>query len=683
MLATPNQAAKTAGRLMPRKPDRLWLHYCSALVIIFCLIIATYLLNRAMLERGILAAEGIVKSNEQVLIAQDIVAMSDDLAIATAPDFGNFNKAVVRFETVYVDVLSTELHSNMLDEHLFQETEGLQQSVREFLTITKRFSVAPADARPTLNLRIRHIYGAGGLKAELLQTATLIARQVKAEAAYFKALQRTMLVASGIVLLAEAVFIFLPAQRSVQSSLRAMRKTTNDLRASQKQLKEMNRQLEHTVSHDQLTGLPNRRSLTEYMKGAKLIKNGDEWSLFLVGLDDFKSVNDTIGHDHGDAMLIAVSRALTSCVDYEHLVARVGGDEFALISNEPTRYLIDRITAAFQEPFVINGRRIPINVSIGYLSDSDGTKPPLDFLADAEIALKYAKSAGGNRNQAFTQHLRDDLIMMQQMQLDLMDAIRNGEIEPWFQPQVRLSDGRLHGAEVLARWRHPTRGLLTPDVFLPVAERAGLMVDLDHAIWKSAMDHARKWEESGVWRPVISLNAAPDTISDPYLVERFLLALQRSGLEADQVIVELLETTLINGKDDLAAINIDSLADCGIALELDDFGTGYASLSKLTQLPLTGIKLDRSLIAPLPDQAADSVVRAILALATELGLHVVAEGVEENVQAAHLNDRGCRIGQGYGFGKPMPAAEFTTWLENNAKAQLQAGPVIARFAGAT
>jgi EAL domain-containing protein (putative c-di-GMP-specific phosphodiesterase class I) len=152
------------------------------------------------------------------------------------------------------------------------------------------------------------------------------------------------------------------------------------------------------------------------------------------------------------------------------------------------------------------------------------------------------------------------------------------------------------------------------------------------------------------------------------LIERFLLALRLSGLEADQVVIEVLETTLINGNDDMAAINIDSLAECGIALELDDFGTGYASLAKLIQLPLAGLKVERSLIAPLPDRAADSVVRAILALASELGLHVVAEGVELATQAAHLNDRGCGVGQGYGFGfgRPMPVKEFAIWLALNA-----------------
>jgi diguanylate cyclase (GGDEF)-like protein len=476
------------------------------------------------------------------------------------------------------------------------------------------------------------------------------------------------------------LFIFRPAQISVVSSLKSMRETTDDLRASQNKLKSMNAQLEHMVRHDPLTGLPNRRSLIEYLDGIKFDKRTDDWSLLLIGLDSFKSINDTFGHDYGDALLIAVGNALKSCVDYEHLVAHVGGDEFVLISNEASEYLIKRIFASLNEPFEISGRRIPINASIGHLAIGDSIRQTNDLLADAEIALQSAKNAGGKKAHAFNQHMRDDLGSMQQLQLDLTDAIRNGEIEPWFQPQVRLADGRLHGAEVLVRWRHPTRGLLTPDIFLPAAERAGLMIDLDHAVWKSAMDLARGWQDADVWRPVISLNAAPDTISDPYLIERFLRALQLSGLEADQVVVEVLETTLINGKDDLASINIDSLAECGIALELDDFGTGYASLSKLTQLPLAGIKLDRSLIAPLPDQAADSVVRAILALAAELGLHVVAEGVEENAQAAHLNERGCNVGQGYGFGRPMPPKEFTIWLSANAKRTLKAGPEIARIA---
>lgn len=677
MRTTLRQAKYAKDRFFLRKPERLWVHYCFALLVVLCLMLATYVLNRAAVDRGLIAANGLMKSNEQVLLVQKIMMLSRDQVNANDADL---DQAITQFEMTYQYVIETQVRSEPLFEHFFGDPAPLHLRVTEFLYLAKRQMTAAPDQRPSFVQSIDRLNATGDLESDLLMAAMLVSAQIEAEAAYFTVIQRAMLVASGLVLVAEALLIFLPAQKSVQSSLQKMRTTTRDLRASQSRLKEMNGQLEHMVTHDQLTGLPNRRSLTNYLQNIISAKDSADWNIILVGLDGFKTINDTMGHDYGDGLLIAVSHALRCCVDHENLVAHVGGDEFALISDEPQDALIARISHALQDPFVIKGRLIPINASIGYHEIGDAIKKPLDILADAEIALHAAKTAGGNRAVGFTQHLRDDRSTKQQLQIELSNAIKNGEIEPWFQPQVRMSDGSLHGAEVLARWRHPTRGLLTPDVFLPVAERAGLMIELDHAIWKSAMEQATVWEHSKVWKPCISLNAAPDTISDPLLVERFLVSLHRTGLTADQVIIEVLETTLINGKDDIAAINIDSLADCGIALELDDFGTGYASLSKLTQLPLSGIKLDRSLIAPLPDQAADSIVRAILALAAELDLHVVAEGVEEDAQAIHLNDRGCQIGQGYGFGKPMPATEFTNWLEINAKLTLSVSPDKAHLA---
>ncbi|MEJ8562184.1 diguanylate cyclase [Yoonia sp. GPGPB17] len=464
MLPTRNQAEHATARLFLRRPDRLWIHYCFALVIVFCLIVATHLINRIMVERGLVAADGIAKTSEHILLAQDIVALSDDLVASGATDLTGLEKTVDRFEVIYGRILATQVRSDTLDGHFFAKESGVHQRMRAFIDIARQLPDALPDARQTLNMQIKQLYDSE-LETDLLLTAKLVARQIEVEAAYFSRVQRAMFVASGVVLLAEALFIFLPAQRSVLANIYAMRKKTQELRTSQKQLEEMNSQLEHTIKHDQLTGLPNRRSLTEYLNDAVATKNAEGFNLLLVGLDDFKSINDTMGHDYGDALLIAVSRALKSCVDYDNIVAHVGGDEFALISSEPIPYVVQRIVASLQEPFAIKGRRIPINASIGHLEMGGDGKAPLDILADAEIALQFAKNTGGNRAQAYTQRLRDDLSMMQQLQLDLMDAIVNGEIEPWFQPQVRLSDGRLHGAEVLARWRHPTRGLLTPDAF--------------------------------------------------------------------------------------------------------------------------------------------------------------------------------------------------------------------------
>lgn len=640
---------------------------------IFCLIVATYYLNRSAMVSGFEAAEGIRKSREQIFVTQDILVQARALADAPAADLDDFNARVMQLQSIHGSLVTSHLESKILQAHYFGAESLLYVRITAFIKLAQTFGGGPAPHRDATALEMHALFHMNGLHEGLVAAATLFETAVDEKSARISALQTTMLIASALVLLAEAILIFLPAQLAVQATIGQLQRQTGILRNSQTMLKQTNSKLEHIVNHDQLTGLPNRQSLTDQL--ARIVQQDGpiEQTLFSIGLDDFKSVNDSIGHDYGDALLISVGRGLLCCVDNEDFVARVGGDEFVIITDEPAANVIKRIIAALAAPFEIKGRRIPIRASIGYVSIYGDVSQPLEIVADAEIAMHFAKDCGGGRAEAYTHSLRADLELMHKLQLDLRDAIDNGEIEPWFQPQVRLSDGCLHGAEVLARWRHPTRGLLTPNLFLPAAERAGLMVDLDLAIWKAAMDLAHSWQIAHLWRPSISLNAAPDTLSNPDFIERFLLALSRSGLGAGQVIVEVLETTLINGKDDMAAINIDSLAECGIALELDDFGTGYASLSRLTQLPLTGIKLDRSLIAPLPDQAADSVIRAILALAAELGLRVIAEGVEHLEQAEHLHQYGCGVGQGYGFGHPMPAAEFAAWLAANAKQTLLDG----------
>ncbi len=606
-----------------------------------------------------------------MLRAQSILNTAEELNVEDIAAIAAFNASVSRFEATHLVAIAAKPAQST------QQVSGnttLDQRARKFIVLATGLPAEKAIIRDDTLQQMQNLYHTGGLHTDLLMAATTIAQRLEVETAYFTNLQRLLLGASAFILFVEAVFVFWPAQYIVQTTITNMKQQTNALRRSQTRLTQVNGQLKYAVNHNPLTGLPNRTYLEAFLGDAIRKKQAADWQLYLVGLDDFKAINDMLGHSFGDGLLIAVSSALKGCVDYDDTVAHVGGDEFVLLCAEQTPAVLRRIKSAVNGTFEVKGRRISTHVSIGHVTVGTQIRAPMDIVADAAIALQHAKSSGGDRAQEFTRNLRENLGTMQQLQLDLPDAILNGEIEPWFQPQVRLEDGRLHGAEVLARWRHPTRGLLTPNIFLPAAERAGLMIDLDHAIWETAMAHALEWQTSEIWHPVISLNAAPDTISDPHFIERFLLTLRKSGLSTDQVIIEVLETTLINGKDDIAAINLDSLAECGIALELDDFGTGYASLAKLTQLPLTGLKLDRSLISPLPDQAADSVVRAILALATELGLHVIAEGVEELEQAKHLSDRGCGVAQGYGFGRPMPPKEFTIWLAANAAKTLHVEP---------
>ncbi len=660
-------------RIGRSNPERLWVHYSTALIIIFGLLLATHLVNKSIITRSSAAADVIKVSNGQVLEAQNILLIAESAMLANETEFLVLSKAIKGFEATHLDMLSSRFWSDDMQSHYFAGRQPLHHMVNEFILLANQIKDAEQEQRWQILTRLTVSFDEGGLKSSLTTSANLFEKEANAEVQSLTQLQRSLLLASAFVLLVEVVFIFVPAQLMVKSNIRQLRTQGNVLRESRTELQTANGKLEYLINHDSLTNLPNRSCLMAYLNNAIFENTSSEMGVLFIGLDGFKSINDQAGHDYGDKVLIAAAQLLQACVDEHHIVARVGGDEFVLVTDEPAKTLVERVWASFAEPIEIGGKRIPIVMSIGYLELTDDHRDPFAILADGGLALQCAKNDGGNRAQPFETTLRDAIGSQQQLQLELSDAIKNGEIEPWFQPQIRLADGMLQGAEVLARWRHPTHGLLTPDKFLPAAERAGLTIDMDHSIWRAAMGFAHDWQLDDVWNPSISLNAAPDTIADPHLIERFLLELQRSGLDANQVIIEVLETTLIDGADDMAAINIDSLAECGIALELDDFGTGYASLSKLTQLPLSGIKLDRSLIAPLPDQNADSVVRAILALAAELGLHVVAEGVEEMVQADHLQDRGCAIAQGYGYARPMPAQEFRNWLVKNANRSLRVG----------
>jgi diguanylate cyclase (GGDEF)-like protein len=665
MIAVFKQARRVLARIELRNPERLWVHYCVAISAIVALLFGSHLLDRVEANNGHQASEAIEMSTQQLLHTQKIVETATEFVVGNAADSRQLDKAIIHFQDLHHTIANSGDLPAAVQQRLFDGDAPLYQELRRFAALAGFIAQAAGPQQIEALTHLQDQFLSGGLQEELASLTSLFSDQLAIDTRRILEVRLALFFFSAAVLLAEAFLIFLPAHRLVRSTFRKLRRQAEILRKSRAKIEEMNAKLVHMAGHDPLTDLPNRKSLTEFITNAMADKSIHESTLLLVGLDDFKTVNDTLGADYGDALLIAVGQALQSCIDEEDFVAYMGNDEFVLISAEPAKVIIARIMASLDQPFMIKGRRVATKASIGYLTLGPQTGGPLEPVADASVALQSAKSAGGKTARQFTADLQTEQDCFQNLQIELIDAIKNGEIEPWFQPQIQLSDGHLHGAEVLARWRHPTRGLLSPFHFLPAAERAGLMIDLDHAVWTAALRYARAWQDEGIWRPCVSLNVAPETIADPHFLERFLLVLQRSGLGADQVIVELLETTFIGGDDDMVAINIDGLAESGVAVELDDFGTGFASLSRLAQLPLTGVKLDRSLVSPLPDHGADSIVRAVLALAAELGLLVIAEGVEETAQAKHLDDRGCAVAQGYGFGKPMPANEFQSWLQAN------------------
>ena len=644
-------------------PEKLWIQYTLALCVVIAFLASIHIVNTILVEHKVQVmdtvntSDGLTMQGQQILL----IALQDDLTeLEQLPVF------VQQFEAKHHALLQSRFWSPALQEHYFSGQFPLDSQIRQFADLAAELTMAPVEERAAIVIQIQELHNEMGLADALKKTIVLFETEAAVISEKLQVLLQKILGFSVVVLIAEALLIFFPAQIKVKSVFRELRTKTEVLSNSQDQLRRMNEKLSHLVNHDPLTGLPNRSQMVSYFQSTMNEDVPKDLGILFVGLDGFKAINDSIGHENADTLLISVAGRLRHCVDEDDLVARIGGDEFVLTTIEPPSDLVRRVMASLVDPFAIDGRSINVRASVGHLSAHDSNFIPDQILANAGLALQAAKVGGGGQAINFTQQLRDDYTSMQQLQTELREAIELGQIEPWFQPQVNLADGTLRGSEVLARWRHPSRGLLTPDKFLPAAERAGLIVELDHSVWNAAINYADQWQREGVWRPTISLNAAPDTISDPFLIERLLKQMHSNKLNLDQIIIEILETTVIESSDDMAAINIDGLAECGITLELDDFGTGYASLSRLTQLPLSGIKLDRSLITPLPDPAADSVVRAILALAAELGLEVVAEGIEEDTQFEHLNAQGCAIGQGYGFARPMAPDDFDKWLRTKA-----------------
>ncbi|MBE0413066.1 EAL domain-containing protein [Yoonia sp.] len=650
-----------------RNPEHLWVHHALALVVIMGLFAAIYTTNKKIVAHGTLTTHTLHLVNVQMTSDAALLLAAEQFVSGADTDAAGLNAAIARFQNAYSAPAQSGFLSSATQQSYFTNDAELDSNTTQYLALAKGLATQTLDAQSEALLAL-HAFHQTEMHAKHQTLLDHVAATGAKQAQHLVDIQRRLLAVSAIVLLAETFLIFMPAQRTFRNTIAELRQKSAVLEKSKNQLTKLNQKLEYVAHHDNLTGLPNRSSVLKHLNKVIQAKPTPAIGVLFVGIDDFKSLNDAAGHNSGDLVLQAVADRLQSCIDSEDMVARVGGDEFVLVTFEPPAIIADRLTRILAEPFYIAGRKLPLQVSIGYLGSEDSQAEEQSLIANAGIALRAAKAFGGNRIQAFTPALRHEMEAIQKLQLELPHAIESGQIEPWFQPQIRLSDGKMHGAEVLARWRHPIHGLLLPDKFLPAAVRAGLMIELDHAIWHSAMNLLQKWQCNGTVIPQISLNAAPETISDPHLMERFLFLLHLNGVSAKQIIIEVLETTIINGNDDMASINIDSLAECGIALELDDFGTGYASLSKLTQLPLSGIKLDRSLVSPLPDAAANSVVRAILALAGELNLQVVAEGIEQNEQARSLNAQGCAIGQGYGFARPMSADDFQTWLCDKAVA---------------
>ncbi len=428
----------------------------------------------------------------------------------------------------------------------------------------------------------------------------------------------------------------------------------------------------HMAHHDALTNLPNRVLLRIRLDHALAqVRRGGQLAVLYLDLDNFKLVNDTLGHPVGDALLQRVAGRLLGSVREGNTVARLGGDEFAVLQlglgrPEDAHALAARIIEAMSEPFDLDGQRITADLSIGVtVAPADGVDAD-KLLKNADVALYRAKAEGRRTYRFFRPEMDAQLQARRALELDLRRALTNREFELHYQPLVALGSGRISGFEALLRWRHPDRGLVVPGNFIPLAEETGLIVPIGEWVLREACATAASWPEwSEDVRVAVNLSAVQ--FASPNLEEMVIDALERSGLAPNRLELEITESVLLQTGDGTVGA-LHRLREFGVRVCMDDFGTGYSSLSYLRSFPFDKIKIDRSFIGDLSDRGQTAaIIRAIADLATGLGISVTAEGVETQEQLALVRAEGCTEVQGYLTGRPVAAPEVPGLLSNHRR----------------
>jgi len=432
---------------------------------------------------------------------------------------------------------------------------------------------------------------------------------------------------------------------------------------------EAERQLDFLAHHDILTGLPNRLSLRNTFEQAVAHADHEKAgvAVLFVDLDNFKQVNDSLGHDFGDKLLVQVAKRLQACLRDSDTISRQGGDEFVILLPRQRDVNIIRdatlhIVEAFSEPFVIEDYSINATLSVGVVVYPDDGKEFDTLLKNADTALYQAKDSGRNTFSLFAEEMGVDAQEQLRLQGQLHNAIKMQEFVLYYQPQIDILTGNIVGAEALLRWQHPEIGLIPPGKFIPLAERTGLIVPIGEWVLNEACQQAQRWHESG-HDLVMAVNLSALQFRRGNLLDTVSQALKISGLPAPMLELELTESILLHDVD-MALKTLRNLKDMGVKLSIDDFGTGYSSLSYLQRLAVNKLKIDQSFVNDmLGEGGAIAIVKAIIQLGHALQLTVIAEGVETQEQFAALRDYGCDEVQGYLFNRPVPEAEFFSLFE--------------------
>lgn len=451
------------------------------------------------------------------------------------------------------------------------------------------------------------------------------------------------------------------------------------------QRKRTEERVAHLAHHDSLTDLPNRTLLSERLERAlsDARSNGHKLALLFVGLDRFKNINDSIGHAAGDELLRVVAERLRGSVRTSDLVARVGGDEFAVMlpqieSARDPEVVAEKVLSVLQQPVTLCGHELAISASIGICISPDDAQVAGELIRNADAAMFHAKNAGRSAYRFYTRDMNARALETLATENALRTALSRNEFVLHYQPQVELATGELVGAEALIRWRRPGAGLLMPGRFIPVAEERGLIAAIDHWVLGDACRQLAAWTAAGIHAPRVAVNLSASEFHQPAFAQRVERVLSETGVPPDRIELELTESIIV--RDAQATIGIlRRLRDAGVVLSIDDFGTGYSSLNYLRRFPIHKIKMDQSFVREmLNDEGAAGIVRGIIALAKSLKLEVIAEGVETFEQREHLRAEGCDTAQGYFYSRALGVDDFAALVRGWRPADWAAPVTVAK-----
>ena len=440
-----------------------------------------------------------------------------------------------------------------------------------------------------------------------------------------------------------------------------------------KELLERDKHLRYLAGTDPLTGLPNRTLFLNHLEQG--LARAERWArpvgVLFLDLDNFKVINDSLGHQGGDLLLVEIARRIRGCVRDNDTVARLGGDEFTVLVEEiegedEATALAERVAVTLRQPVRLGEREIFVSASVGVALSRPGKDGPESLLRNADMAMYQAKANGKARHAVFDQSMEARALARLELETDLRHALERNEFRVFYQPITALADGHIAEMEALIRWEHPTRGMISPDEFIPIAEETGLIVALGQWVLEEACRQGATWREAYPQEPpIMSVNLSGRQFQHPSLVADIGHVLLQSGLAPSALKLEITESVVMQDAE-ATIVALHELKQLGIQLAIDDFGTGYSSLSYLKRFRVDTLKVDRSFVNGLGEDSMDTaIVQSVVALAKALHMDVTAEGIETQAQRAELLALGCDRGQGYLFARPLPPAEMNVLLADH------------------